>query len=87
MDPSTATVNCPDCAQPIPLDGFADWGAQTMFKSAVCPGCETTVTYPSTSDGLVDVTRAPIGRGVHGTTRASRETEVLASRPTTGQRT
>jgi len=52
MDPSTATVNCPDCARPIPLDAFADWGAQTMFKSAACPGC-----------GLEHRLRTPVGEG------------------------
>ena len=86
MDRSTTTVNCPDCTRPIPLNDFVNWGAQTMFKTTACPGCDTTVTYPSAPDGSLNITRSPIGRGMHGTTRAAREMEVLASRPTTGHR-
>jgi endogenous inhibitor of DNA gyrase (YacG/DUF329 family) len=81
MDRSTATVECPDCAHPIPLGDFANWGTQAMFKSTVCAACGTAVTYPSSPDGSLDTSRAPIGRGVHGTSREARATEVLASRP------
>lgn len=81
MDRSADTVNCPDCAHPIPHADFGNWGAQTMFKTTRCTECGSTVTYPSAPDGTLDTTRAPVGRGVHGTTRATRETEVLLSRP------
>jgi endogenous inhibitor of DNA gyrase (YacG/DUF329 family) len=85
MDRSITTVDCPDCAHPIPLEDFLDWGTQTMFKSTACTECKTTVTYPSLPDGSLDITRSPIGRGAHGMTRAAREMEVLASRPAMGQ--
>lgn len=86
MDRSITTVDCPDCAHPIPLEDFVNWGTQTIFKSTACTECKTTVTYPSLPDGSLDIARSPIGRGVHGTTRAAREMEVLASRPAMGQR-
>ena len=85
MDHSITTVDCPDCAHPIPLEDFVNWGTQTMFKSTRCTECKSTVTYPDSPDGSLDITHSPIGRGVHGSTRAARETEVLASRPAVGQ--
>ena len=81
MDPSTDTVACPDCASPMALGTFVPWAAQTMLKSASCPDCGSTVTFPTWPDGSVDTTRAPIGTGLHGTTREAREMEVLVSRP------
>jgi hypothetical protein len=86
MDRSTATIDCPDCAHPIPRADFVNWGTQTMFKSTSCTECSTTVTYPSTPDGALDTTGAPIGRGVHGTDRESRATEFLVSRPSLERR-
>jgi len=82
---SSTTVNCPDCAHPVPIGDFVDWGAQTMFKTNACAKCGSTVTYPSAPDGSLDTTHAPIGRGVHGTTRTAREREVLVSRPSLEQ--
>lgn len=84
MNPST-TVDCPDCAHPLILSEFTSWGAQTNFKSIVCGQCSSPVTYPTSPDGSIQVTRAPIGRGVHGTSREAREGEVLLSRPTLEQ--
>ena len=79
---ASTTVDCPDCAAPLILAEFSAWGASANFVSIVCGGCGSTVTYPTTWDGAVDVSGAPIGRGVHGTTREARESEVLLSRPT-----
>jgi ribosomal protein S27E len=84
MDPIVSTVNCPDCARPLVLAEFVVWGAST-FKTTVCAGCASTVTYPSTADGLIDVSGPPVGRGVHGTTREERGREVLLSRPSLEQ--
>jgi hypothetical protein len=81
MDRTNSTVDCTDCAHPIPLADFVDWGAQSVFKTTACTRCGTTVTYPSASDGSLVTTGAPIGRGAHGTTRESRGMEVLVSRP------
>lgn len=81
MDRSKATVDCLDCAHPIPLDAFVAWGAQQILKTTACSECGSTVTYPSRPDGSLDTTRAPVGRGVHGTTREARAMEVLLSRP------
>jgi hypothetical protein len=86
MNPST-TVNCPDCAHPLVLSEFTLWGAQANLKSIVCGECGSPVTYPTSPDGSLDVTGAPIGRGVHGTTREERLSEVLLSRPTLEQPT
>lgn len=86
MDRSTLTVNCPDCAHPIAHDEFVDWGAQTMFKTAVCAECGTTITYPTSADGQLETSRPAVGRGVHGTTREARLSEVLLSRPTLEQK-
>jgi len=80
MDPIATTVNCPYCAHLLVLDAFVVWGAETTFKTTVCTGCASTVTYPSSVDGRIDVTGAPVGRAVHGTTREERGRETLASR-------
>lgn len=85
MDHWETTVACVDCAHPIPTRDFVNWGTQAMWKTTACKGCGSTVTYPSAPDGSLDTSHAPIGRGVHGTTRAAREMEVLASRPTLEQ--
>lgn len=81
---ATTTVNCPDCAHPLRLSEFTPWG-EANLKCIVCAECGSAVTYPTSPDGSVDVSRAPIGRGVHGTTREARESEVLVSRPTLEQ--
>ena len=83
---NTLTVNCPDCAHPLRLSEFTPWG-EANLKSIVCSECSSAVTYPTSPDGSVDISSAPIGRGVHGTTREARGAEVLVSRPTLEQPT
>lgn len=77
----TATVGCPDCAHPMVRAEFVSWGAQSSLRSLACAECGTTVTYPTSPDGSLDVSHAPVGRAVHGTTREERASETLASRP------
>jgi ribosomal protein S27E len=83
--PSRTTVDCPDCAHPMVLSEFLIWGAQGTLKTLACAECGSTVTYPTAPDGALDVSHAPIGRAVHGTTREERAMETLASRPTLEQ--
>jgi len=86
MDHATTTTKCPDCPRLLPLDEFVLWGAHTEFKTIVCPGCGSTVTFATSADGSVDTSHAPLGRGVHGTTREGRQLETLLSRPRLEQR-
>lgn len=76
-----STVNCPDCAHPMALSEFLIWGTQHSLKTLTCADCGSTVTYPTGADGSLDISHAPIGRAVHGTTREERAMETLASRP------
>jgi len=78
---SRTTVDCPDCAHPMALSEFLMWGPQGSLKSLTCAHCGSTVTYPVAADGSLDISGAPIGRAVHGTTREERAMETLASRP------
>ena len=83
--PDNTTVGCPDCAHPMVRSEFVIWGAQSSLKSLACVECGSTVTYPMAADGAIDVSHAPVGRALHGTTREERALETLVSRPTLEQ--